>query len=70
MPPFGRYEEILPRFFLFTFKGYAYLNMRLGRLDAGREAIDKLLELDPGDKIGVRVLLDVANRAGRDDDDE
>ena len=67
---FGRYEEILPRFFLFTLKGYAYLSMRLGQLDAGREAIDKLLELDPDDRIGARVLLDVANRVGVDDDDD
>lgn len=66
--PFGRYEAMLPRFFLFTLKGYAYLQMRLGNLDEGRAAILKLLELDPSDKIGARVLLDVLGRAGRDDD--
>ena len=32
---FSRYEEMLPRFFLFTLKGYAYLHMRLGNLDEG-----------------------------------
>lgn len=65
---FGRYEAMLPRFYLFTLKGYAYLQMRLGHLEEGRSAVDKLLELDPGDKIGARVLLDVLQRVGRDDD--
>jgi tetratricopeptide (TPR) repeat protein len=65
--PFDRYEEILPRFFLFTLKGYAYLHMRLGNLEEGRAAIMKLLELDPSDKVGARVLLGVLERIGRDD---
>jgi len=65
---FGRYEHMLPRFFLFTLKGYAYLQMRLGNLDEGRGAVVKLLELDPSDKIGARVLLDVVDRIGRNDD--
>jgi hypothetical protein len=65
---FGAYENILPRFFLFSLKGYAYLQMRLGRLVEGREAVAKLLELDPTDKIGAKVLLDVLNRMGQDDD--
>lgn len=65
---FGRYDDILPRFYLFTLKGYAYLQMRLGNLEEGRAAVLKLLELDPSDKIGARVLLDVVERIGRDDD--
>jgi tetratricopeptide (TPR) repeat protein len=65
---FGRYDEMLPRFYLFTLKGYAYLQMRLGRLDEGREAVLKLLELDPTDKIGARVLLQVIQRIGQDDE--
>ena len=65
---FGRYENILPRFFLFSLKGYAYLQMRLGDLAEGRDAVMKLLELDPSDKIGARVLLDVLERTGHDDD--
>jgi tetratricopeptide (TPR) repeat protein len=65
---FSRYDEILPRFFMFTLKGYAYLQMRLGNLDEGRVAIAKLLELDPSDKIGAKVLLGVLNRVGHDDD--
>jgi tetratricopeptide (TPR) repeat protein len=66
--PFGRYENILPRFFLFSLKGYAYLQMRLGYLEEGRQAAAKLLELDPSDKIGAKVLLDVLARMGQDDE--
>jgi tetratricopeptide (TPR) repeat protein len=65
---FSTYEKILPRFFLFTLKGYAYLQMRLGNLEEGRLAVLKLLELDPSDKIGARVLLEVVERVGRDDE--
>ncbi|WP_316233164.1 hypothetical protein [Bradyrhizobium sp. SZCCHNPS2010] len=65
---FGDYGNILPRFFLFTLKGYAYLQMRLGNLVEGRLAVQKLLELDPSDKVGARVLLDVVDRVGLDDD--
>ncbi|MGL1530606.1 hypothetical protein ACSTIU_23675, partial [Vibrio parahaemolyticus] len=65
---FGRYENILPRFFLFSLKGYAYLQMRLGETDEGRLAVQKLLELDPTDKIGARVLLGVLERMGHDDE--
>jgi len=65
---FDRYEEMLPRFYLFTLKGYAYLQMRLGNLEEGRAAVMKLLELDPSDKIGAKVLLGVLDRMGQDDD--
>lgn len=65
---FGHYENILPRFYLFTLKGYAYLQMRLGNLEEGGGAVAKLLELDPSDKVGARVLLGVLERIGQDDD--
>ena len=65
---FGRYESVLPRFYLFTLKGYAYLQMRLGNLEEGRAVVTKLLELDPSDKVGARVLLGVLERVGQDDD--
>lgn len=66
---FGRYDAMLPRFFLFVLKGYAYLQMRLGNLEEGEAAIRKLLELDPADKIGARALLGVIQRRGEADDD-
>lgn len=66
---FDSYEAVLPRFYLFSLKAYGYLQMRLGRLEAGREAIAKLMELDPADKLGGGVLLEVLARMGREDDD-
>lgn len=67
---FGSFDAILPRFFLFTLKGYGYLQMRLGHLEEGRAAVEKLLELDPADKLGGKVLLDVLERQlhGEDED--
>jgi tetratricopeptide (TPR) repeat protein len=66
---FGSFEALAPRFYLFTLKAYAYLHMRLGELEQGKAAATKLLELDPGDKLGGSVLLAVLERMGRDDDD-
>lgn len=56
---FRDWGALLPRFFLFSLKGYAYLNLRLGNLTEGRLAAEKLLELDPRDRIGAQVLIDV-----------
>jgi hypothetical protein len=66
---FSSYDARLPRFYLFTLKAYAYLQIRLGRAEEGRAAAHKLVELDPSDKIGARVLLDVlATAAGGDEE--
>jgi hypothetical protein len=46
----------LPRFFLFALKGYAYLNLRLGRIAEGERALDKLAELDALDRLKGSVL--------------
>jgi tetratricopeptide (TPR) repeat protein len=66
---FSDFEKTVPRFYLFTLKGYAYLQMRLGNLEEGLLAVLKLLELDPLDKIGAKVLLEVLQRTGQDDYD-
>jgi hypothetical protein len=66
---FDSFDAPMPRFFMFVLKGYAYLQMRLGEIEEGRDAVTKLLELDPGDKIGARVLLDVLERVGAEDVD-
>jgi len=66
---FSSYSAVLPRFYLFALKAYAYLQMRLGQLDEGHAAVEKLLELDPTDKVGAAVLLEVWRRIGQDDDD-
>jgi len=64
---FGSYE-MMPRFFLFVLKGYAYLQMRLGNLEEGLAATMKLLELDASDKIGATLLLEVYQRKKEADD--
>lgn len=64
---FSDWEALWPRFFLFTLKGYAYLNMRLGRIEEAKHAIAKLLALDPSDKINAKLLLDILDRAEADD---
>jgi tetratricopeptide (TPR) repeat protein len=56
---FASYDAVLPRFFMFVLKGYAYLQLRLGEYAEGREAAMKLLELDPTDKVGARLLISV-----------
>jgi tetratricopeptide (TPR) repeat protein len=66
---FGSYE-MMPRFFLFVLKGYAYLHMRLGNLEEGLAATMKLLELDASDKIGATLLLEVYQRKKERDADD
>lgn len=67
---FNSYDAILPRFYLFTLKAYGYLQMRVGNLDEGRAVTEKLLELDPQDKLGGKVLINVLDRVGRDEYDD
>lgn len=62
--------SILPRFYLFTLKACAYLSMRLGDLETGSTLIDKLTELDPKNQLGGKVLREVLDRVGREDDDD
>lgn len=66
---FGDFAAVLPRFYLFTLKGCAYLSLRLGRFEAGAAMLDKLAELDTGDKLGGSVLRRVLDRMGKDDDE-
>jgi len=65
---FGVYSA-LPRFYLFTLKGCAYLSLRLGDLEQGGAMLAKLMALDADDRIGGSVLRGVLDRLGRDDDD-
>ena len=59
-----------PRFYLFTLKACAYLNMRLGELAQGTALVAKLMALDPSDKLGGTVLRGILDRIGKDDDDD
>lgn len=60
----------LPRFYLFTLKGCAYLSLRLGELEQGEALVAKLRELDPLDRLGGSVLSGVLARRGLDDEDD
>jgi hypothetical protein len=57
-----------PRFYLFTLKGCAYLNLRLGFMEQGEAQLTKLMALDPTDKLGGSVLRGVLDRMGKEDD--
>lgn len=68
--------EPAPRLFLFALTAVGYLHLRLGRLAEGREALNKVRDLDPKDRFGATRLLAVADRheagrheAGPEDDD-
>lgn len=50
------------RFYLFTLKGLAYLNMRLGTLDEAQLMLKELRRLDPQDHVGGALLLHVLTR--------
>ncbi|HEY0885539.1 MAG TPA: hypothetical protein VGE20_09680 [Ramlibacter sp.] len=58
-----------PRFFLFALTAVGYLLLRLGRLDEGREALAKVLDLDTANRMGADRLLAVADRAGREEEE-
>jgi hypothetical protein len=50
------------RFYLFTLKGLAYLNMRLGAMDEAQLMLTELRRLDPQDHVGGALLLQVLTR--------
>jgi hypothetical protein len=54
--------EPAPRLFLFALVAIGYLLLRTGRLNAGREALGKVCQLDPDDRFGAARLIAVANR--------
>lgn len=70
--PFDSFDDARARFYLFVLKAYGYLQLRLGQYDDGRSVLNKITQLDPGDRIQVKPLLDVFDRPDdyADDDDE
>lgn len=72
MPHHANFSDDEPahRFYLFCLKAYAYLLLRLDQIEAGWAATDKLLLLDPANKVGGMVLLDVLLRMDMDDYDD
>jgi len=55
------------RFYLFSLKGYAYLSLRLGDTEVGKQALAELQRLDPQDRVGGGVLTHVLARVEADD---
>ncbi|WP_247873361.1 hypothetical protein [Azospirillum sp. TSH64] len=60
--------EPAPRLFLFALVAIGYLLLRTGRLDAGREALGKVCDLDPDDRFGAARLIAVADRREHEDE--
>jgi tetratricopeptide (TPR) repeat protein len=63
-------DEPAHRFYLFCLKAYAYLLLRLSKIEEGWAATDKLLLLDVNNKVGGQLLLDVLLRMDMDDYDD
>ncbi|MBB2932232.1 hypothetical protein [Paraburkholderia silvatlantica] len=70
IPPTGdavRYDAAV-RFYLFTLKGLAYLQLRLGERQAARARLAELRWLDPDDVLGGALLAHVLARHEGDDE--
>jgi tetratricopeptide (TPR) repeat protein len=57
-----------PRLFLFALRAMGWLLARLGRLEDGRAALEKVADLDPNDQMRARRLLSILDE--HDDEDE
>ena len=55
----------LVRFYLLALKGAGYLSLRLGQIECGVEMLEKVLELDSKDRLGVSVLLNTVENYQR-----
>jgi hypothetical protein len=55
----------LIRFYLLALKGAAYVCLRLGQLENGKAMVEKILELDPEDRLNASVLKNVLDEATR-----
>jgi tetratricopeptide (TPR) repeat protein len=63
-------DEAANRFYLFCLKAYAYILLRMERIELGWIATEKLLLLDKNNQVGGQVLLDVLLRMDKDDYDD
>jgi hypothetical protein len=50
----------LTRFYLMALKGSGYLKLRMGETEEGLARLQKVAELDSGDRMGVRTLVRLA----------
>lgn len=53
----------LVRFHLMTLKAAGFLKLRMGEFDLAGAMLEKLVELDSSDRLGVQALLEVAREA-------
>lgn len=56
---FENTDMVLARFYLMALKGMAYLQLRLGNVAEGQAILEKILSLDPKDRLGAAALLEV-----------
>lgn len=49
----------LLRFYLLALKGAGYLKLRLGIIDEGMAMLQKVIDMDPHDRLGTKGLLEV-----------
>lgn len=54
-----RTEPGTARFYLQSLKGVAYLNLRLGDAESAWVALNHIVALDPADRLGCRLLLEL-----------
>jgi hypothetical protein len=60
--------DAAPRLFVQALVACGYCMARLRRLEEGRAALTKAIELDPGDDFGARVLLNIISDYENDDE--
>jgi hypothetical protein len=58
-----------PSLYLQALLAWGYGNVRLGELEEGCRALEKVVELDQRDRFGARRLLGVIAAGGREEDD-
>lgn len=56
------------RYYLYTMKALGFIALRRERLSLAHEILDKLLELDPDDRVGGSVIKALADRISGGDD--
>lgn len=49
----------LLRFYMLSLKGAGYLMLRLGKIDEGVAMLEKVIDMDPHDRLGTKGLLEV-----------
>ena len=61
--------EEAPSLYLQALLAWGYGNVRLGQIDEGRRALEKVVELDQRDRFGARRLLAVIAAGEQAEDD-